>query len=136
MQGALGEIEVVQVDVEARPVCPEVFFGIFEQEGGFAHAPGTFDADESPVPVDLLHQLPFYGRVGVLYQVFMCPEKRLHCFYLDFGEQRYKRMVVLQSGDCKFLFFLFAVLVCPFKSWPLFLYGHLLELALGAVENV
>lgn len=83
------EIEVVHVDIKAFPfLYPEVFFGVLQQEGRFSHTACTFDTDETVVPVNLVHKGATDRGVGVLHQIGMCSEKRLHLLFYTTQMQR------------------------------------------------
>ena len=38
------EVEIIQVDVEARTICTKPFFGILQEECGFSYTTRTLDA--------------------------------------------------------------------------------------------
>ena len=72
------EIEVVHVDVETPAVLrAEVLFGILEQEGCSAYAATAFDADESLVPVNFIHEGTSDGGLRALHQILMHSIERL-----------------------------------------------------------
>jgi hypothetical protein len=72
------EVEVVHVDVQTSFVSgAEVFFCILEQESCSAYATASFDADESFVPINLVHQCSSDGGLCAFHQVLMHPIKRI-----------------------------------------------------------
>ena len=61
-QGALGEDEIVEVDVEAFvAVGGEELAGVGEQEGGLTDLAAAFDADQALVSIYLVHQATPHG---------------------------------------------------------------------------
>jgi hypothetical protein len=74
----LCEVKMVQVDVQTGTIGAEFLPGIFEQEGGLAHAATALDAYESVVPVDFIHQLPPNMRVNMFHQIFVGAVEPFH----------------------------------------------------------
>ena len=75
----LLKIEVVHIHIEALLVASvEIVLRILKQECGLAHTAGALDADETVVPIDLIHQATPDRSMGMLYQIGMCAEKGLH----------------------------------------------------------
>lgn len=74
-QTVLGKIKVVHVDVQTGRVGAELFLGVLQQESCLAYTSRALDADQSVVPVDLVHQAPANGGIGMLHQIAVCPVK-------------------------------------------------------------
>lgn len=80
-----GKIEVIEIDIQARPIQAVIFLGILQQKGGFTHAPAALDAYQTAVFVDLIHQVAFDRRLDMLNEILVCPIKRFHGFSLKQG---------------------------------------------------
>ena len=56
---ALGEIEIVEVDVEAVARIAELFLDEVEQEGGLAYSAEALDADDTGAPIYFMMKFPY-----------------------------------------------------------------------------
>lgn len=72
-QTVLGKIKVVHVDVQTGRVGAELFLGVLQQKSCLTYTSCTLDADQPVVPVDLVHQAPANGGIGMLHQITVCP---------------------------------------------------------------
>jgi hypothetical protein len=79
------EIEVVHVDIEALAVFyREILFGVLQEECGLSDATCAFDANESAVPINLIHQGATYGGINMFNQIAMCAIESFHSLELLF----------------------------------------------------
>ena len=73
------EVEVIQIDIQARTIATEALLGILQQEGCLAHATRALDAYQAGIPIYLVHQIATdKGGTDVLYQVIVCAIKDFH----------------------------------------------------------
>jgi hypothetical protein len=78
------EIEIVQVDVEARTVRAKTLLGILQKESGFSYTTCTLDAYHAVIPIYLVHQIATdKSTADVLNQITMCTIKDFHFFALN-----------------------------------------------------
>ena len=76
------KIEVVHINIETVAVFySEMLFGILQKERGFAYSSGTFNADKTVIPIDLVHKGATNRSVGMFHQVGMCSEESFHILY-------------------------------------------------------
>ena len=77
---SFGEIEIVEVDVEAVARIAELFPYKIEKEGGFADAAKTLDAYDPGIPVDFMMEFPVDSDIVGIDQELMGFEKIFHRF--------------------------------------------------------
>ena len=85
------EVKVVHVDVQALTVNDtEVLTRVLQKECGLTHTARSPDADQSVIPVDLIHKGPPDRSLSMLHEVGVCLEKGFHLLYLQlFTRQNY-----------------------------------------------
>ena len=99
------EEEIVEIHIQALTVAyVEMLFRILKQEGGLAHTTGALDADQTVVPVDLVHQTTSYRSTSVLYKVRVSAKEGIHSLFFDLFFLR-KRLLQVYI-DCKDSIFL------------------------------